>query len=297
MHLIQKKIGLKPPLIISERVSSYTLYSKSFSGLIVSSLIKRLYKYADIIIPNSLRIKYELEHFFRLKNKMTVIYNPVDIDNILQKSTKGDSLMDNNDNDTFTFINIGRLTDQKNQAFLINAFSKIKETKCRLLIIGEGPDKDKLIGTIKELEIESKVSIYPFQTNPYMFLKKANCFVLTSKYEGFPNVVLEALTCGIPVISTDCSSGPREILSPETDFKVSLKNGMEKAKYGLLVGLDDQEALTKAMLLVLSDSSLMDNYIQKATGRAKEFALKKQTLEFKEVIDKCLFNSIDNNYL
>lgn len=277
-----KKIGLHTPLIISERLSSYSLYSKGLSGIVGRFLISKLYCYADIIVPNSKRIQFELEHFFSLQVKMKVVYNPVDIQFILSKSCESLTLPVNSER--FTFLNVGRLTNQKNQLLLLNAFAHIKNMNCQLLIIGDGPDREFLNTKIHQLGLSNKVYLFPFQNNPYVFMSHADCFVLSSDFEGFPNVVLEALSCSLPVISTDCSSGPREILAPNTSFEVLMNDGMEKAEYGILVPVNNSIMLAKAMQLFYEDSEIKINYKIKSMKRANDFQIKNQIRQFHSII-------------
>ena len=132
-------------------------------------------------------------------------------------------------------ISIGRLVEQKGFDVLISAFAKLKSKfpSWTLNIYGEGPLRSNLESLCRELEISSWVRFHGRIHNPYTVLYQANIFVLSSRFEGFPNVLLEAMACGLPVISTDCPSGPREII----------QNG----KNGILVPSENDEALANAM--------------------------------------------------
>ena len=101
------------------------------------------------------------------------------------------------------------------------------------MILGEGNERDKLEKLVFELGIDSDVSLPGFQNNAYSFLRHASVFVLSSLWEGLPTVLIEALACGTPIISTDCPSGPREIL--------------EDGKWGILIPVDDEDALVTAI--------------------------------------------------
>ena len=123
-----------------------------------------------------------------------------------------------------------------------------------------------------------------FDNNPYKYLSKCAVFVLSSNSEGFPNVVVEAMVCGCCVISTDCLSGPREILAPNSDFSFRLEDDLELAQYGVLVPIQNKELLAKAMGLILDDKELRNGYKQKAFQRAKDFAVEKILKQYEEVI-------------
>lgn len=139
----------------------------------------------------------------------------------------------------------GRFTDQKNFPLLLRSFSKVSDThpNFHLEIFGDGPDKNKLITLTKELGIETKVAFPGYVDDLGRELRDASLFVLSSDYEGMPNALMEAMALGVPCISTDCPvGGPRYLI----------KDGSN----GLLVPVNDEEALTKAMNKVLSSPSL-----------------------------------------
>ncbi|MGE4345676.1 MAG: glycosyltransferase [Geoalkalibacter sp.] len=136
-------------------------------------------------------------------------------------------------------VGVGRLTRQKDFPTLIRAFARVrKERPCRLLILGDGQDKGKLEALISELGLKSEVRLEGFVSNPYKFLRKADLFVLSSAWEGSPNVLTEALALGVPVVATDCPSGPREILAGGT--------------VAPLVPVGDEKSLAAAILETLT---------------------------------------------
>ena len=135
-------------------------------------------------------------------------------------------------------ISVGRLSPQKDQATLIEALAIVQnEVPCRLIILGDGPLREDLLTLVREKGLKDKVELTGFVSNPYAWMAKADCFVLSSIWEGFPNVLAEALSLGIPIISTDCPSGPAEIL--------------DQGKYGYLVHMKDSHALAKAIVQTL----------------------------------------------
>jgi len=169
-----------------------------------------------------------------------------------------------------TIINIGRLTQQKGQWNLLKAFSMLDQD-IHLVILGTGEKETELKELSKKLGIEKRVFFLGFQANPFKFLYRSDIFVLSSLWEGFGNVIVEAMRCGLPVISTDCPSGPREILAPTSEINAKVQNGIELAEYGILTSLNNDENLYKAIELLLRDNELLDDYKNKAKIRENDF--------------------------
>jgi len=139
-------------------------------------------------------------------------------------------------------LGVGRLEEQKDFASLINAFSLVHERiPARLVILGEGQDRHALQALIDSLGLQEWIDLPGFDINPFAFMKRSAVFVLSSKWEGLPNALIQALTCGCPVVSTDCLSGPAEILND--------------GEYGHLVPVGDAQALAEAILAVLQGST------------------------------------------
>ncbi|HYP53040.1 MAG TPA: glycosyltransferase, partial [Pyrinomonadaceae bacterium] len=134
---------------------------------------------------------------------------------------------------------VGRLTEQTDFPMLLRAFRMLRDRRsdARLMIAGEGEGRARLEALIGELNLTDDVALPGFVTNPYALMSRAAAFVLSSRWEGLPTVLIEALACGCPVVATDCPSGPREIL-----------NGGD---YGALVPVGDAAALCDAMSRVL----------------------------------------------
>ena len=161
-------------------------------------------KYADkIIVVSKQLIEDQVKNFKADKGKIHVIYNYIDEERIDECLI--DANIDKNEN---SIINIGRLSYQKGQLNLIRAFKKVVMiiSNAKLYILGQGELKEELEHEIKKLDLEKNVFMLGFQKNPYKFLKEANVFVLSSFYEGMSNAILEAMYCGLPIISTDCKS-------------------------------------------------------------------------------------------
>ena len=141
------------------------------------------------------------------------IYNPLNLKEIIFLAKKKINFSFFNKSN-FNLINVARLNEQKDQIFLLNAINKIKNTiPLRLLIIGSGSEKNKLSKFIKKNNLERIVKILPFTKNPFPYILKSDLFVLTSKYEGLPNVLLETMSLKKIILSSNCPTGPKEILS------------------------------------------------------------------------------------
>jgi glycosyltransferase involved in cell wall biosynthesis len=168
------------------------------------------------------------------RERIDVIYNPVVGPQLFEQAAEPVQDLWFEQYDGPWVIGIGRLTKQKDFANLIEAFSHVrKEMDCRLLILGEGPDRPELEQLIRHLRLEDDCFLPGFVDNPYKYLSRAKLFVLSSAWEGLPTVLIEALALGIPAISTDCQSGPREIL--------------QDGKFGCLVPPSDPAGLSAAI--------------------------------------------------
>jgi glycosyltransferase involved in cell wall biosynthesis len=193
-------------IIVRSNTSPYS-WSKNFFK---NYVFKLFYNYADIVIVNSNEFKKEMKKLFNIK--VTKIYNPLDthvIDLKLKKKINFNFF----EKKSLNLINIGRLTDQKNQIIILKAINEIKkDIKIKLAIIGKGNQYNNLKKFICENNLKTVVKLLGYKTNPYPFLKKSDIFILSSKFEGLPNVLLESIYLKKKIISSDCPTGPREIL-------------------------------------------------------------------------------------
>jgi glycosyltransferase involved in cell wall biosynthesis len=140
-------------------------------------------------------------------------------------------------------LSVGRLTSQKDFCTLIKAFAKVRQTNpSRLLILGDGEDRSALETLVDQLGLREDVSLPGFVANPYPYMTRADVFVLSSRWEGLPGVLIEALYCGAPLVSTDCPSGPREILAD--------------GKYGKLVPVGNMDRLAQAIEATLNSKKV-----------------------------------------
>ncbi len=286
INLLAKSYGNDPLCIVSERIApSKEYFLGSLKDRVSRYLIKRLYPKADLILPNSQGIKADLIENFSVPSKLIeVVNNPIDLTKIEYLKNEPSRFPFS----SFTFINIGRLHPQKNQKMLIEAFYRLNDPHAKLIIIGEGELKEELENLIEDLNLGENVFLLGRQSNPFSYLSKADVFVLGSDYEGFPNVVLEALACEVPVISTDCKSGPREILSSQSGTHFELQQGVEYAKYGVLVPVNNPVAMSEAMEKMMRDERLRQKYKKMGSFRVKDFEKEKIVLVYKDKIEAAL---------
>ena len=204
--IICKLFGIK---IIIRSNSSPSGWSK---GIVKQLMYKYLLKLTDNIIVNSLDFQKEFKKMFNVKS--ICIYNPLNKDEVILKSKKYLNFpFFKNKNHQLNIINVARFTDQKDHMTLLKAVNLIKnKINFKLLIVGRGVNKVKMINFINENGLHKKVKVINFQNNPYKYIAKSNLFILTSTFEGLPNVLLEAMALKKFIISSNCPTGPREIL-------------------------------------------------------------------------------------
>lgn len=203
--------------------------------------IRRLYPRADGVIAVSAGVRRDLVETVGLRGaRLHTIYNGSIGHDLAARARAAVDHPWLTRHDHPVFLAAGGLRLQKDFATLLQAFARVRaHRRARLIIIGEGPERTNLEALIDELEIADDVDLPGFVTNPYAWMAKADVFVLSSRWEGLVNVVAEALGVGVPVVATDCPSGPREILAD--------------GRYGRLVPMADPAALAAAMEATLDD--------------------------------------------
>jgi glycosyltransferase involved in cell wall biosynthesis len=201
----------------------------------------------------------EFEHLFRLEpNSVVVIPNPVDTRFVSERSREPLDESVSELGDVPILLTAGRLEAQKNHGLLLRAFARVRdEVEAQLLIAGTGRLQGELERLAVDLGIRSDVRFLGWVNNPFSLMKRATVFVLSSNFEGLGNVILEALACGCPVISTDCPFGPADILA--------------KSEAGILVPVGDERALANALLDLLRDPHKRRLLSERGRRRARDF--------------------------
>lgn len=202
-------------------------------------LYKKIISLADAVIVNSIEFKKQMVNRFKIK--VHCIYNPLNTMEIVKKSKnyKKEKFFFSKKK-TLKIINLGRFTEQKDQITILKAVNLLKDKiNLRLLIVGRGIEETNLKNYINNNNLNHLVKIKNFSDNPYGMIKQSNIFILSSKYEGLPNVLLEALILNKFIISSNCPTGPKEILL----------NG----KGGLLFKIGDYKELSKKIIYYLKN--------------------------------------------
>jgi glycosyltransferase involved in cell wall biosynthesis len=251
--------GVRTRVIVSEH---NTLSSSIGNGLSLNDhvhlgLMKLCYRIADGVVGVSDGVSDDLARCIRLpRDRITTIYNPIDAHQI---SLRSQVMVEHPwfaPGAPPVIVGIGRLTEQKNFKLLLDAFARLRSNRSgevRLIILGEGELRGDLERQVEALGLKD-VSLPGFVSNPYAYARASAVFVLSSAWEGLPTVLIEAMACGVRVVSTNCPSGPSEIL--------------EDGKWGRLVPTNDVAALADAM-----DAALNDSAPPAVSDRAMDFSV------------------------
>ncbi len=193
------------------------------------------YRWADAVVAVSQGVADELVHYVRIPaEKVRVIYNPIVTPELFGKAEEPLEHPWFREGEPPVILGVGRLTKPKDFPTLIRAFALVRQQRpARLMILGEGEERPQLEALVKELGIAEDVSLPGFVQNPYPYMKKAAVFVLSSRWEGLPTVLVEALALGVPIVSTNCPSGSAEIL--------------DNGRLGTLTRIGDHMSLARAI--------------------------------------------------
>lgn len=272
LGLLCIKPFLKSKAKIIIREANTPLRSLEQLSLGKKAIFKLMYRFlygkADFVVAQCNEMKEDILKCSCISpKKIKYIYNPVDLNKIREKKSEFNPY----NNEYINLVTVGRLTYQKGFDQLIKAFKIVndKKTNTHLTILGEGELEEYLKEISKKLNIENKITFAKFNDNPYPYYNYSDIYVLSSRWEGFPNVLLEALGCGTKVVATKCKSGPSEILGDN--------------KYGILVEENDIEALANGILDYLHQEN-------KTGVRANDFDVRAIVKQYEE-----LFLNIEKN--
>ncbi len=269
INVLSKFFGNRARIIVAERAASRFQF-KGIEAPIAHLLIRTLYPQADLIVANSQGNAQDLQTHFGIQN-VVAIPNAFDLKKIAHLSTEPIEREVEEKMKNFSFITVGRIDAGKNHHLLIEALAK-SGLSAHLFIIGDGPERKNLETSIVRLGLEKRVHLLGKKKNPFAYMARADCFVFGSNHEGFPNVLVEAMACGLPVISTDCPFGPAEILDGRPTYGLTRKN-IHEGQYGILVPMNDIDIMASAMEKVYNNTQFKDAYATLASQRAKHYEL------------------------
>jgi len=276
--ILQKFKSIKHVVIERNHLDEFKYNSNIFQFFkkkIIKFLMKLTYKYADLVLGNSKELSKDLTKL--INKKVKTIYNPA-FDKSIFKLSKLKIKFKKQKNIKI-ILNIGRLELQKNQITLLKAIKDIDNVN--LIIIGYGSQEKKLKDFIKKNMLKNKVRILKNINNPYPFFKIADLFILSSVYEGFPNVLTEAIMLKVPIISSNCKSGPSEILMKKKGPQI-----FEKENY-----ID----LKKKILSHLKKKQVICSRQKKLYASLRRFDKKIVLTEYDKIFQALVENSSSNN--
>jgi glycosyltransferase involved in cell wall biosynthesis len=261
--------------VISERIStSYEIENETVIRplqYIKRLLIRSMYPCAAHIVTVSEGIAAELVERFGVRyDQVSYIHNPVDSEYIRQQcNSSSDPWPDSG----IRLLAIGRLSHQKGFDLLIRAVARLSfRMNLHLVILGEGSERANLEKLVEDERVSGRVILPGFADNPYRWMKYADMFILSSRAEGFPNVLLEAMACGLPVIATDCRTGPRELL---IDGEVCP-----------LIAINDLDGLAIAIEEIASNRQYALELRDKVVLRARDFTIRSQIGQYESLFAK-----------
>lgn len=272
--------GLDAPVIVSERTDP----TQHDIGRPWTLLRNWLYPRADAVVVQSAAVRFWAERFVRAR-RVYVVPNPVSVPDVDQTLMVDEGKARGGGFAGRTVVGIGRLVPTKGFDLLIRAFAQVLPDNpgWRLLIAGEGGERPRLEALSDELGVSNEVVLPGTVDEPIRLLRRSDIFVLSSRYEGFPNVLLEAMACGLPVIATDCPSGPRHIVLNQ--------------KNGLLVPAEDAAALAAAMQSLIRNADERERLGRQALKVRQRFSLERVMTQWDQIFSEVTSDSLRSGRL
>jgi glycosyltransferase involved in cell wall biosynthesis len=262
--------GFEGRLVVSERnqISEMAGAARGLRGRLAYGVARHAYREADAVVAVSQGVADDVLRFTRLQpDRMRVIYNPVVDQRLMGEDGRLPEHPWLNDGGPPVLLAAGRLKPQKGFEDLIRAFGRLRgERPVRLVVLGEGPERSNLQRLVEELGLAEDVSLPGFCADPFPAMRKAAVFVLPSKWEGFPNALVEAMSAGAAVVATDCPSGPMEILAG--------------GQFGRLTPVGDPEALASA----IGETLDAPRDRQQVIARARCFTIEAASRQYLQVL-------------
>ena len=253
----------KLPVIISERIDP----NHSETNFIWKHIKKWLYPKTDYLIVQTEQIK---KFFVRRvsESKVRILPNPLSSD--LCPNNNGNSKRKN------IILNVGRLSNQKGQDILIKAFANLNPLEWELVIVGEGPKREAYEKLIEDFGMEERILLVGQIKDISKYYRSAKIFAFTSHFEGFPNALIEAMFMGLACISTDCPTGPSELIS----------NG----ENGFLIKVNDEKVLSEKLRILIKSQKLIESYSKAAQKSVQKFKAENVSKEWKRIISLAMLD-------
>ena len=268
--VLAKLLTRSPTRVVISQRSNYSRSAEnngSGRSRALALLVRLLYPFADALVGISDGVADDIRRTVRIApEKVVTIYNPVLPANFRPPAPRPGLHAFFDSREAPVIIAVGRLSAAKDYDTLLRAFAKARQSiDARLIILGEGELRQSLVDLAGQLGVSPFMAMPGFVADPASWMVQADLFVLSSAWEGFGNVVVEALACGLPVVSTDCESGPGEIL--------------DGGRWGRLVPVGDADALAEALV-----ASLRDSKPREASPRAKDFSIESSVDSYVKIL-------------
>lgn len=288
-------------IIVSERNTTqytYPLNTRKYANVV------NYYRYADkVVAVSNGAAKLFVQHYHLDNIPIETIYNFIDKEEVLHLSyAELDDGIIQFIGKSKLIINIGRIERQKNQIKLVVQFAKLVESgeDVKLIIVGTGSMHSEITHLIEKMNLASRVMIISYQNNSFPFYKIASVFVLSSEWEGLPNVLLEAMLLGVPIVAVDCLSGPRELLKGMDDYS-NVIHGYEICKNGILVEntttdtMGTTSFLKDAIELLIKNDEIRESIIKNALNYMELYNNKKILQQWIDVIENTSLTNMEKH--
>jgi glycosyltransferase involved in cell wall biosynthesis len=257
--IASRMVRPRPAVVVSVHNNHTVQFTEMHDGRTHRLVTPWVYRAGDEIVAVSTGVAQQVAATPGVpERKVHVIYNPIDIASARRDA---DEKLDHPwfASGEEVVVGVGRLTTQKDFPMLLRAFAVVTRHRpqARLVILGDGEDRGELEDMARSLQLTESVQFLGLRANPFAYLARSRCFALSSRYEGFGMVIVEAMAVGTAVVSTDCPFGPAEIL--------------ENGRSGLLSPPGDSDLFAQALLKVLADDSLESTLVAEGHRRARDF--------------------------